>query len=204
MASFALNINGKTQEVDVDPNTPMPMIVAEELDTDWKDVIVEQAPLNTDIFTRQLAGGSQSIRAGWEGLRMADATARHMLIAAAAEEWKVAVDEITTDAGRLFHKASDKSMGYGEVASAAAKLAVPEEVALKDVKDFKIIGTSRKNVDGHKIVTGKPLCGLDIQGRNVDRHDRSSTCIRIEIEILRWFRSEENAWNKRCFYDQDL
>lgn len=158
-----VTIMSPNPEIGQNVKTSMPMIVAEELDTDWKDVIVEQAPLNTDVFTRQLAGGSQSIRASWEGLRMAGATARHMLIAAAAEAWQVPVDEITTDAGRLFHKASEKSLGYGEVASAAAKLSVPEEVKLKDVKDFKIIGTSRKNVDGHKIVTGKPLYGLDIQ-----------------------------------------
>lgn len=139
------------------------MIVAEELDVDWNDVIVEQAPLNTAIFTRQLAGGSQSIRQGWEALRMAGATARHMLIAAAAEAWQVPAEEITTDAGMIFHKNSNQSIGYGGIASAAAKIPVPEEVKLKDVKDFKIIRTSRKNVDGKKIVTGEPLFGLDIQ-----------------------------------------
>ncbi len=158
-----VTIMSPNPEIGQNVKTSMPMIVAEELDIDWKDVIVEQAPLNTAVFQRQLAGGSQSIRAGWEGLRMAGATARHMLIAAAAEVWQVPAAEITTDAGKLFHKASDRSIGYGEVASAAAKLDVPEEVALKDVKDFKIIGTSRKNVDGLKIVTGKPLYGLDTQ-----------------------------------------
>ncbi|HZJ19765.1 MAG TPA: molybdopterin cofactor-binding domain-containing protein [Pricia sp.] len=158
-----VTIMSPNPEIGQNVKTSMPMIVAEELDIDWKDVIVEQAPLNTAVFQRQLAGGSQSIRAGWEGLRMAGATARHMLIVAAAEAWQVPAEEITTDAGKLFHKASDRSIGYGEVASAAAKLDVPEEVALKDVKDFKIIGTSRKNVDGLKIVTGKPLYGLDTQ-----------------------------------------
>jgi isoquinoline 1-oxidoreductase beta subunit len=86
-----------------------------------------------------------------------------MLVAAAAEQWQVPAEEITTDAGKLFHKASDRTLGYGEVASAAAKLTAPEEVSLKEVKDFKIIGTSRKNVDGKNIVTGKPLFGIDIQ-----------------------------------------
>ena len=158
-----VTIMSPNPEIGQNVKTSMPMIVAEELDTDWANVIVEQAPLNTDIFTRQLAGGSKSIRAGWQGLRMAGATARHMLIAAAAEVWQVSAEEITTESGKLFHKASDTSMGYGEVASAAAKLSVPEEIKLKEVKDFKIIGTSRKNVDGHKIVTGKPLFGLDTQ-----------------------------------------
>jgi len=141
--------------------TSMPMIVADELDVDWKDVIVEQAPLNTELYTRQFIGGSQAIRHGWPGLRLAGATARQMLIQAAAAQWQVPESEITTDAGRLLHAASDRSMGYGEVASAAAGLSVPEEVELKEIKDFKIIGTSRKNVDASKIVTGKPLFGMD-------------------------------------------
>jgi isoquinoline 1-oxidoreductase beta subunit len=139
----------------------MPMIVAEELDVDWKNVIVEQAPLNTDLFTRQLAGGSDSIRQSWQGLRLAGATARRMLQEAAAKAWNVPVEEITTMAGLLYHMKSGKEAGYGEMASAAATMPVPAQVQLKDVKDFKIIGTSRKNVDGLKIVTGQPLYGLD-------------------------------------------
>tara|TARA_R110000868_G_scaffold145181_3_gene365222 strand:+ start:32275 stop:34524 length:2250 start_codon:yes stop_codon:yes gene_type:complete len=158
-----VTIMSPNPEIGQNVKTSMPMIVAEELDIAWKDVMVEQAPLNTAIFKRQIAGGSQSIRAGWEALRMAGATARHMLIAAAAEAWQLPAGEITTDAGIIYHKASTKSAGYGEMASAAAKIPVPEEVALKEVKDFKIIGTSRKNVDGLKIVTGQPLYGLDIQ-----------------------------------------
>lgn len=138
------------------------MIVAEELDVAWKDVIVEQAPLNTDIFTRQLAGGSQSIRQGWESLRMAGATAKHMLKEAAAQAWGVSADEITTKDGVLAHEGSGNSAGYGEMASAASSMEVPEEVQLKDNGNFSIIGTDKKNVDGKKIVTGKPLFGLDV------------------------------------------
>ncbi|NUO01465.1 MAG: xanthine dehydrogenase family protein molybdopterin-binding subunit [Saprospiraceae bacterium] len=156
-----VTIQSPNPEIGQNVKTSMPMIVAEELDIDWKNVIVEQAPLNTALFVRQLAGGSQSIRQGWTGLRMAGATARHMLKEAAAQAWQVPVDEVTTEAGVLHHKNSGKSAGYGEMASAAAKIAVPEEVKLKEVKDFKIIGTSRKNVDGPKIVTGQPLFGLD-------------------------------------------
>src|SRR5260370_40352886 len=148
-------------EIGQNVKTSMPMIVAEELDADWKNVIVEQAPLNTAIFTRQLAGGSQSIRQGWKGLRTAGATARQMLCEAASKEWKVPVNEITTEAGTLNHKSSGKSATYGEMASAASKIAVPKEVQLKNLKDFNIIGTPRKNVDGKKIVTGQPLYGLD-------------------------------------------
>jgi len=156
-----VTIMSPNPEIGQNVKTSMPMIVAEELDALWDDVIVEQAPLNTAIFRRQLAGGSQSIRQGWESLRMAGATARHMLKEAAAKAWGVASDEISTDAGMLYHEATNKKASYGEMASAAAQIEVPESVALKDLKDFKIIGTSRKNVDGPKIVTGKPLFGLD-------------------------------------------
>ncbi|MCF8247818.1 MAG: molybdopterin-dependent oxidoreductase [Saprospiraceae bacterium] len=141
--------------------TSMPMIVAEDLDVDWAKVIVEQAPLDTEKFTRQFIGGSQAIRQGWQALRMAGASARHMLMEAAAQAWQVPAGEITTEAGVLFHKNSGKSAGYGEMASAASKVSVPKEVKLKDLKDFKIIGTPRKNVDGLKIVTGQPLFGID-------------------------------------------
>ena len=143
--------------------TSMPMIVAEELGVDWKKVIVEQAPLNTELYTRQFIGGSQAIRRGWQSLRMAGATARQMLREAAAKSWNVSVDEITTESGVLYHKRSGKSAGYGEMASLAAQIPVPEDVELKDIKDFKLIGTSQKNVDGKKIVTGKPLFGMDTQ-----------------------------------------
>lgn len=142
--------------------TSMPMVVAEELDVDWKKVIVEQAPFNTEIYQRQFSGGSQALRQGWNGLRMAGATARRMLCEAAAKAWNVPVDEITTEAGIIHHKSSGKSAGYGEMASAAAQIPVPEEVNLKDPKDFKIIGTSRKSVNGKDIVTGKPLFGMDV------------------------------------------
>lgn len=143
--------------------TSMPMIVAEELDVDWKNVIVQQAPLNTKLYTRQYIGGSQAIRTSWKILRTAGATARHMLRQAAAESWSVPRDEITTDNGILYHKKTNRSASYGAMASAAAKSAVPADVKLKDRKDFKIIGTSRKNVDIAAIVSGKPLFGIDIQ-----------------------------------------
>jgi len=141
--------------------TSMPMIVAEELDIDWNKVIVEQADFHPERFDRQFTGGSQGIRQGWDPLRMAGATARQMLREAAAQAWQVPVEEITTSAGILYHQNSGKEAGYGEMASAAASIPVPGEVELKDPKDFKIIGTSRKNVDGLKMVTGVPLYGLD-------------------------------------------
>ena len=148
-------------EIGQNVKTSMPMLVAEELDIDWKNVLVEQAPLNTDLFKRQLAGGSQSIRQGWDGLRLAGATARRMLLEAAAEAWEVPVAELTTAKGVIRHRASGSEAGYGEMAAAAAGIAVPETVELKPNDSFSIIGTSRRNVDGRKIVTGAPLYGLD-------------------------------------------
>ncbi len=148
-------------EIGQNVKTSMPMIVAEELDVDWDKVIVKQAGYDNKKYTRQIAGGSQSIRKGWQSLRMAGATARRMLMEAAAKQWEVPVTELTTDKGIIYHKPSDRSIDYGSIAATAAGIEVPEEVALKDPKDFKIIGTSRKNVDGKAIVTGKPLFGLD-------------------------------------------
>jgi isoquinoline 1-oxidoreductase beta subunit len=141
--------------------TSMPMILAEELDTDWKKVIVEQADFYPERFDRQFTGGSQGIRQGWAPLRTAGATARAMLVKAAAQTWNVPAGEITTSAGILEHKGSGKKAHYGEMASLAATMEVPEEVALKEIKDFKIVGSSKKNVDAQKIVTGKPLFSLD-------------------------------------------
>jgi len=148
-------------EIGQNVKTSMPMIVAEELDVDWKNVLVEQAPLDTSKYTRQLAGGSDSIRTTWSALRMAGATARTMLREAAAKAWNVPVEEVTTEAGVLMHEGSKKKAGYGEFASAAAEIAIPEKVDMKEVADFTIIGNSKKNVDGLGIVTGKPLFGLD-------------------------------------------
>jgi isoquinoline 1-oxidoreductase subunit beta len=141
--------------------TSLPMILADELDVDWKNVIVEQADFFPERFERQFTGGSQSVRQGWKILRTAGATGRHMLIAAAAQAWNVPATEVTTESGMLYHKASGKKISYGEIASKAAKIPIPEEVKLKDVKDFKIIRTSQKNVDGSKIVTGQPLFTID-------------------------------------------
>ena len=159
----AVTIMSPNPEIGQNVKTAMPMIVAEELDVDWKDVTVKQAGLNTEKYTRQLAGGSQSIRQGWQSLRMAGASARRVLIEAAAQQWGVPVGELSTTNGTISHTGSDKSIGYGEVANSAAGLEVPEEIELKDPKDFKIIGHPTKNVDGPAIIAGKPLFGIDIK-----------------------------------------
>ena len=156
-----VTIMSPNPEIGQNIKTAMPMIVAEELDVLWEDVIVEQAPLNTELYERQVAGGSQSIRHGWTSLRTAGATARHLLIAAAAERWGVEPSALTTRDGKVVRAETGEELGYGELAAAAAALPVPAEVPLKDPKDFKIIGTPRGNVDMDPILTGKPLFGID-------------------------------------------
>ncbi|WP_266365518.1 xanthine dehydrogenase family protein molybdopterin-binding subunit [Tellurirhabdus rosea] len=141
--------------------TAFPIIVAEELDADWKKVVVEQAPLDNKRFERQVAGGSGSIPHSWERLRKAGATARQMLVEAAAKRLNVPAAELTTDKGFVLHKASNRKLGYGELATDAGQLAVPTNVKLKDPKDFKLIGSTVKNVDNPGILTGKPLFGID-------------------------------------------
>ena len=140
--------------------TSMPMIIAEELDVSWDNVHVVQGGLDTDVFKRQVAGGSQSIRHGWNPLRETGATAKQMLVNAAAARWGIDAGECTVENGIITNKNGDK-LGYGEVAVEAAALEVPKDVKLKDPKDYKIIGQDIPNVDVDEIITGKPLFGLD-------------------------------------------
>ena len=140
--------------------TSMPMIIAEELDIDWKDVIVKQAPFDAVKFTRQVAGGSQSIRKGWLALRTTGATAREMLKNAAAEEWNVSSTECRTEKGVVYGPSGEKKT-YAEIAPLAINQAIPEDVKLKKPSDFTIIGKSKKNVDLPGIISGEPLFGMD-------------------------------------------
>ncbi len=157
-----VTIMSPNPEIGQNVKTSMPMIVAEELDVAWKNVVVKQAPLNTQVFTRQVAGGSQSLRQSWKTLRLAGATARQMLINAAAQKWQVAPAECTVSEG-IIRNAKGQQMTYGEIVGDAAKLEVPKEVQLKAPKDFKIIGKDTKNVDTGDIVRGKPLYGIDVK-----------------------------------------
>jgi isoquinoline 1-oxidoreductase subunit beta len=162
-ADGRITIMAPNPEIGQGVKTSMPMIVADELDVLWSQVVVEQAPFDKETYKRQLAGGSQSIRLGWMDLRTAGATARHMLRQAAAQTWNISLEEVTTSGGMLYHKASGRSSGYGPMAEAAAKLPIPKDVKLKTPKEFTVIGTSVRNVDGPSIVTGKPMYGMDIQ-----------------------------------------
>jgi isoquinoline 1-oxidoreductase beta subunit len=139
--------------------TSFPMIVAEELDVDWSKVRVKQAFLDTEKYDRQVTGGSGAMPHSWERLRKAGATARQMLVQAAANRLGVSAADLRTENGHVIH--GSKKLTYGELANEAALVPVPEDVALKNKKDFKIIGTPIKNVDNRAMFTGKPLYGLD-------------------------------------------
>lgn len=155
-----VTIMSPNPEIGQNVKTSMPMIVAEELEVDWKDVVVEQAALDTIHFKGQVAGGSQSIRKSWTALRTAGATAKHMLLEAAGKHWALDPKELTVSKGVITNP-SGETISYGALASEASKLEAPTEVKLKAPKDFKIIGTGRTNVDLKKIITGEPLFGID-------------------------------------------
>ena len=146
--------------------TSMPMIIAEELDVDWKKVNVIQAVLDTKNYNRQLAGGSQSIRKGWDALRQTGATTKHLLVKAAAIKWNVDASSLKASKGIITNRNGDK-LGYGDVVKEAALLEIPEDVKLKETKDYTIIGKEIVNVDIDKIITGKPLFGLDYKAEGM-------------------------------------
>jgi len=147
--------------------TALPMMVAEELDCDWSRVKVESSPAGPEYYDpmmgEQTTGGSTSVMTSWEPLRKAGASARAVLVDAAAQTWGVAPSSLRTEKGRVYHDASGRSASYGELSAKAATLPVPAEVALKDPKDFKIIGTNVKRVEGRDKVTGKAEFSIDVR-----------------------------------------
>ena len=146
--------------------TSMPMIIAEELDVDWNNVTVAQGILDTNNYTRQVAGGSQSIRFSWDALRQTGATAKQMLVNAAALKWNVDAATLKASKGVITNLNGD-SLGYGDLVKEAAVLEVPEDVTLKETKDFTIIGQEIVNVDIDEIITGKALFGLDYKAEGM-------------------------------------
>jgi isoquinoline 1-oxidoreductase beta subunit len=148
--------------------TSIPAIVAEELDIEMSSISVEQAPHGLDyriMFnnTARLTGGSMSVRSSYDTMRKAGATARSMLIAAAAAEWQVPASECTTQPGMVIHEKSGRKMSYGELAPKAADMPVPAEVSLKDSSQFRLIGKPVKRTDSLAKATGQAEFGIDVK-----------------------------------------
>jgi isoquinoline 1-oxidoreductase subunit beta len=146
--------------------TSMPMLIAEELEVDLAQVSLEAAPPDDRLYANplvgfQVTGGSTSVMAMWEPLRRAGATARVMLIAAAASEWNVDPMSCRAEKGEVIHPPTGQRVNYGALADKAAKLPVPDKVALKDPKDFTLIGTPAKRLDTPDKVNGKAVFGID-------------------------------------------
>ncbi|MGV3595758.1 MAG: molybdopterin cofactor-binding domain-containing protein [Sediminibacterium sp.] len=155
-----ISLMSPNPEIGQGVKTSLVMLIAEEMNVDWQTIDVEIAPLDAK-YGSQTTGGSGAIRSRYAPLRQAGATAKAMLMSAAADTWGVAVTDCYAEKGFVIHKSSGKKLSYGELATKAAGMPVPTNVPLKDPKDFTIIGTRVKDVDAKAIVTGKPLFGID-------------------------------------------
>ncbi len=159
----SVTIGAKNPEIGQGIKTMLPMLIAEELDVDWDQVRIEQKPVDESVYGPQSAGGSRATEENWLPMRQAGAAARQMLVLAAADQWGVAADGISTGSGMVHHKGSGRAATYASLAEAASKVSPPalESVPLKPESAFKIIGTPRPGVDTPAILQGKPLFGID-------------------------------------------
>ncbi|KVQ20625.1 xanthine dehydrogenase family protein molybdopterin-binding subunit [Burkholderia ubonensis] len=148
--------------------TSLPMLIAEELEVPLSNVTLDHAPPNEKLFFDpllggQLTGGSTSIRYAWEPMRRAGATARTLLVSAAAKQWGVDPAACRAENGEVLHPPSGRRASYGQLADAAAKLPVPKDVALKKPADFKLVGKPVKRLDSPEKVDGTARFGLDVR-----------------------------------------
>ncbi len=149
--------------------TSIPMLIAEELEVDLKQVRLEHAPPDAKLYGNplvagvQATGGSTAIRAAWQPLRQAGATARTMLIAAAAKRWNVDPTSCRAQSGQVVHGPTGRRADYGDLAVDAARMPVPEKVALKRPEDFKLIGTPARRLDTPAKVNGTAVYGIDVR-----------------------------------------
>ena len=159
-----ITIMAKNPEEGQGVKQSLPMIICEELDVEWSQVTIEQALADESKYGFQFAGGSQSTPMNFDGHRQVGATARFMLMAAAAKTWTVAASELTTAKGVVTHAASKRSLPYGKLAALASTLPAPDPktVPLKDPKNFTLLGKRIHGVDNAAIFTGKPIFGIDV------------------------------------------
>jgi len=163
-ADNSVTIVAKNPEVGQGVRSLLPMMIAEELDVDWKDVRVVQADQDQAKYGGQIAGGSTATPTNWVPMRQLGAQARQMFVDAAAQTWNVSATDLTTGSGKVMHKASNRTITYGQLASKVATMTPPAAAAvkMKDPKDYKIIGTTVPSPDLPKIITGKPVFGIDV------------------------------------------
>jgi isoquinoline 1-oxidoreductase subunit beta len=144
--------------------TSLPMIVAEELDADWSRVRIEQAlAVDRAAYGSQHAGGSQSVRVGWDPLRRAGGTARAMLMQAAARQWNVDVGSCETNSGVVAHPMTGRTLTYGELATRAAQMPIPTEVPFKSRSRYSIVGKPTPQLDATAIACGAQKFAIDIR-----------------------------------------